>query len=294
MSLSPFPWTPSSQSNAGSDIPGTIIPGGAVDAGDWCYVAASYRAANAEAVQIGAGYFLIHVIYTPNSDDTTSHPDQMTNYGGPPTGALGYVRRRNYRIDIGVPFQVPFVGQLSVIAGGDSDPDKCVVDIVLGRGFAPRDAMAQAQAVMAVQERALAAAEAYDEEQAFELLASMGPANLPRPPRLWPPPIVGSPQIVPATWLNVPPNTFIPFPDGAQKIEIVNDTGVAGSPTRLAAGALFGNPAGTFALSCASGIPRSLGPLAQGIACSNGQQPTWQHGLAGPIATATVWSILGG
>jgi hypothetical protein len=282
--LAPFSWNPSSRNVMGTNapVPGTPIPGGQVRAGDWCQVLVSYRRGSATPVVATPNLFLIHVVYTPNSDDATPHEDQMVTYGGTASN-----RRRNYHIDLGVTFQVPFDGQLSIIAGGDSDP-ALSVDVLLNRAFRPRDSLKeqlhqQAEVIRQVEELAdISAFGASLQEPSGHDVRSLGPTGL------YPPPVVGTPQMVPSTWINIANTDNVPFPDGAQMIEAVNGTGVPGSPIRFAVTAL----GAALSLDVASGIRRSIGTLGQGGATTDGTPATWQPNVA--LASCTIWSSLGG
>lgn len=248
--LSPFPWTPST-------TPKEII-GGRVDSGDWVQVSLSYRTTNTTPVVFAPGHFLVHVLYTPDSDDTTAHPDQPTRYGGSASN-----RSSVYRINPGVAFQVPWKGQLSVVAGGNSAAATCVLDVVMGRGHTPRD-FTRAR---------------YGE---FGQIATYAP-------RIYAPPVVGLPQRYPSTWIQVPNVGTIAFPDGASGIMAVDDTGIPANPIPLTIASL-GN---ALRLNLASGIPNELGALAQGGACTNGTPATWTNAAAGTLNSVTIWSSLG-
>ncbi len=274
--LSPFSWTPTNKNRSPGLIGTPIGNAGNVGAGDWCQVLVSFRTGSTP-VLYATDRFLIHVVYTPNSDDSTPQADQMVTYGGSEQN-----RRRNYRIDPGIAFQVPFDGQLSVVAGAES-PDTCIVDVLLNKFVAIRDPVSAAVAIQELQERAM-----LGDERAMNLLHGLNPMQQFPAGRMYPPPVVGTPQLVHATWVDVPFATAIQFPDGAEFLEIVNDTGVVGSPTRLTIAAL----GGAFALNCASGILRSIGPFGQGGACTNGTPATWTSPVA--LQSATVWARLGG
>lgn len=273
--LSPFTWRPTNIARSPGLVGTPIGNVGNVGAGDWCQVLVSFRRGSTP-VLYAADRFLFHVVYTPNSDDSTPQADQMVTYGGSEQN-----RRRNYRIDPGVAFQVPFDGQISIVAGDDS-PDTCIVDVLLNKAAALRDPVAAAVAEQEIRHRA-----AYDYD-ALELLQGLNPMQQFPAPRMYPPPIVGTPQLVHATWVDIPLATPIPFPDGAEFMEVVNDTGAAGSPTRLTINAA----GGVFALNCASGILRTIGPFGQGNACTDGTPATWTSPVA--LQSATIWSRLGG
>ncbi len=282
--LAPFRWTPTAVNQLGPNapVPGTIIPGGQVRAGDWCQVLVSYPAGSGAAVAYQANRFLIHVVYTPDSDDATPHEDQMATYGGSASN-----RRRNYRIDPGVTFQVPFNGQLSVIAGDETD-SRVTVDVLLNRGFAPRDGYAEHHY-----------REAQQQEQ-IEDMADVAMFGMPlrdptigttrKIPRtnLYAPPVVGTPQLVPSTWVNIPANTIIPFPDGAVMMRAVFVAVAVTAPLALSVVTL-GN---TFTLDVAPGLLFDVAAYGQGGACTNGTLATWAPTTN--LRSMTVYSLLGG
>lgn len=275
-SLSPFTWQPSNKPRSPGLVGTPIGNVGNVGAGDWCQVLVSFRDTSTP-VLYATDRFLIHAVYTPNSDDSTPQTDQMVTYGGSERN-----RRRSYRIDPGLTFQAPFDGQVSIVAGAES-PETCLVDVLLNKAASIRDGVAAATALQDIQQRAM-----LGDERALNLLQGFNPMQQFPAPRMYPPPIVGTPQLVHATWVDVPINTAIPFPDGAEFIEVVNDTGVVGSPTRLTIAAL----GGAFALNCASGILRTIGAFGQGGACTDGVPATWASPVA--LQSATIWSRLGG
>jgi hypothetical protein len=225
--------------------------------------------------------FLIHVIYTPNSDDAITHEDQSTTYGGSPTAGN---RRRNFRIDPGWAFQAPWNGQLSVIAGGDSDPNTCVCDVIFIRGFTPRDLYAQREMARVAQQETMERA-LYGDVHALVQLQN---PRLPHAPRMYAPPVVGHPQLVPSTWINVLAGAVIPFPDGAVQISAVPAPGPAVAAFGLNIVAL-GN---ALTMNLASGISANIGSFGQGNACTNGTGGTWSP--TADLQSVTVWSSIGG
>ena len=254
-SAAPFPWNPSTNK--------TPLIGGQVTAGEWVQVFVSYRNTNGNPVVYTPGRFMIHVIVTPCSDELGQY-EQPTTLGGSMTAEN---RRREYHVDPGVCFQVPWRSELSVIAGGNSLPD-VMVDIIVARGFPPRMTIEQVMAQ-------------YGEYEANALIAQG------RPPLLFPPPVVGLPQLVPATWIDIPINTPLPFPDGALKMEAVNQSGVPASPIQLSVTAF----SVTQRIDLASGALRSIGPWSQGGQCSNGIAGTWQSAVA--LGSMTIYSSFG-
>lgn len=257
-SLSPCPWQPSTTPKN--------LPAGNVLAGDWVQVFFSYRTTNSTAPVLTPGYFLFHVLVTPNSDDSTPHVDQPTTYGGNASN-----RRRVYRIDPGVLFQVPWNSQIAVVAGGNA-LSTCVLDVLLCRGHHPRRRS----------------------EIEFSPYGGGCPAPL---DRIYPSPMVLNPpsvQLVPATWRGpsgIPAATPLEWPDGAQEIVAVDDSGLAGNAIPLQANA-FGT---SYNFNIASGIKSNIGALGQGGACSDGTPATWQHRIAPAtvIQQATIFSSFG-
>jgi len=279
MPIAPIPWNPSTASQPGSDILGKML--GSVQSGDWIQVLVSYRSSNKGGgfVAYATNNFLIHVVYTPDSDDAIPHEDQSTTYGGSSTAGN---RRRNYRIDPAWAFQVPWNGQISIIAGGDSDPD-IMVDVLLVRGFTPRDGALQMQMAHVAQVETMERAMSGD----FRALVQLQNPRIPQAPRIYAPPVVGVPQLVPSTWIDITSGTAIPFPDGAVQIIAVTNPG-AGERLRLTC-AVMGN---TLNLDIASGRPSSIGTFGQGNACTDGVSATWTP--TADIETVTIWSSIGG
>lgn len=291
MSNAPFSWTPTNATpqGAAADVVGVPIPGGQVDAGDWVQVFVSYRDTNGGVpVTYTPDRFLIHVIYTPNSDDAMPHADQATTYGGAQSGVagIGANRRRNYHIDTNYAFQVPFRGQISIVAGGVSNP-RVTVDVLLVRGHTPRNSEERARMIHTAHEMQMVAAGSMDPMQ-FEA-ASFYAQLASSPPRIWAPPIVGVPGLVPATWVDIPMGTAIPFPDGAVKFETVfQNLGALVAP-RLTIN-VMGNALG-FDLP-GSGLPVTVAAFTGGAATTLGTRPTWSSSQN--LTYATIWSSLGG
>ena len=266
----PFKWNPRATAEP-------MKGSGAVSAGDWTTVFLNWRKTNGSRLVHTPGYFLVHVIYSPNSDDVQQHTDYSATFGGSETN-----RRREYRINPGWCFQAPFDGQLSIIAGGDSAAD-VFIDVGIVKGFSPRLWHLQQNAIEAVKARA-----AEGDPEALLSLEGFGPIGVPRAERQYAPPVVGTPQLVPATWVDIqngPP--AIVFPDGAVSIAAVPPAG--GATPRLTVTTL----GGPFALDLpTSGVARQLGALAQGGFGTDGTPATWQANLA--LTTVDVWSALGG
>lgn len=282
--LAPFRWRPSSANvmGANSSVPGTPLPGGQVRAGDWCQVLLSYPSGTTDPVAYAAARFLVHIIYTPDSDDATAHEDQMVTYGGSASN-----RRRNYHIDPGVTFQAPFNGQLSIIAGDESRAN-VVLDVLLNRGFRPRD-----------KQREIVEQQAEVEQQIIDMadVINFGmPLREPNgvetrslgPTGLYPPPVVGTPQLVPSTWVDIPMNTALPFPDGAVQMRAVFVAAPAVAPFALSVVTL-GN---TFTLDLAPGLVFDVSAYGQGGACVGGVPATWAPNVN--LRSMTVFTSLGG
>lgn len=287
MANAPFSWHPSNLNQQGSteaqaralgQLPGWLIPGGRVGAGDWCQVFLSYPDGSTQPVVHTAGRYLVHVVYTPDSDDARAHEDQSTTYGGPLNGALGANRLRNFHIDPGVAFQVPWDGQLTIIAGDESN-DSLLLQVLLVRGFTPRNLNEQGRMLDAAK-----TAFAYGDDATASSLF----AGATKPPREYAPPVIGSPHLVPATYVDIPGGTVVPFPDGAVQFTASPAPGPAVAAFRLTIAAL----GGAFSFDATPGIPAHLGAFAQGIACTNGTAATWSPNVN--LANATILSSMGG
>lgn len=177
-----------------------------VRAGDWIQVDLSYRA-TCTAVMVSStgnpldpGRFLAHVLYRPNVDEVS-----MRGHGRLQPQLLGGTKTRErscYRFDPGWAFQAPWDGEIAIVAGGDSDPDKCAADIIVRRGAVP---------------------EAMESDLVFDDLAMAGMAPpiqaKPHSRRVYAPPVVGSPQVVPATFFNIQPADRIYLPSGAVSMQ---------------------------------------------------------------------------
>jgi hypothetical protein len=257
---SAFPWNPSTKV--------TPLVANQLNAGEWVQVRVSYRNPSPSPVVYTPGRFLIHVIVKPCTDDTVHHFEQPTTFGGSPTAEN---LRSAYHIDPGQTFQVPWRSELYIVAGGDSAPE-LIVDVVVRRGYPPRVPMEQMMAQLS---------ELYGEELAMTYISQN------RTPTVFAPPVVGIPQLVTATWIDIPENTVIDFPNGAVKMEAVNQTGVPASPIQLSVAA-FGQ---VKRIDLASGALRSIGPWAEGGACSDGTPGQWQSAV--PLGSMTMYSSFG-
>lgn len=263
---------------------------GEVEAGDWVQFFVGWPTelqGRGRAVKHGH-QFLIHMLYTPNSDDAANkNEDQSTTYGGSANGETGN-RRREYRIDPGWMFQAPFNGQLSLVAGADSDDD-VIVPVLIVKGYHPRIWLQQ-QAILAAQ-GPVAGALAATCNSPIEWLHRMecmqieSADKLTRGPRAYAPPVVGTPQLAPCTYVDLLDagggGTPISFPDGAVQVE-------SGEACRLTV-AVMGN---ALALAVPAGFRRPLGALAQGGQVTNSTPATWIPNVV--LASLTFWSVLGG
>lgn len=282
MANAPFPWNPSNESNPGSDIPGASSTGLQVQCGDWVQLFVSYRATNVpDPVVYAPGCFLVHCVYTPNSDDAMPHEDQSTTYGGPPNGSAGANRRRNFHIDPNYAFQAPWDGQVSVIAGGKSRPN-VICDVLIARGHTPRDPAAAAR-LFAEGEEFMATGTDIG-YQAGSWLKQMAM----RAPHSWAQPVIGTPQLVPSTYIDVTAGTVIPFTDGVVKMSTVYVALGATAPATMAIRTM-GN---ALTIDLVPGIPIDVGMLAQGGQCTNGVPATWSPSVN--LKLVTVITSLGG
>ena len=270
-------------------FPGTALVGGDVLAGDWVCCRITWLSGTT-AIGITPGYFLFHLVYTPFSDTGIRHEDQATTYGGTTAN-----RRRNYHIDPEQWFQAPFNGQLSIQCGGDN-PDLSIGvvilkssqprDPLLGRAIAEHkelerqkfEAIALNPYAFSEEARSVAMHELY--KMSFE---APGPA-----PRIFPPPIIGTPQLVHASYTTIPANTPVALPDCALSIK----TALPGMPSTTAI-AISVNAYGTsWPLDIVNGLPFPLGALSSGYGGSDGQQPSFQCTAA--LNNVVIYSSLGG
>lgn len=287
----PFQWIPTDLNKQGhtplqaarnGEIPGTPLPGGQVGYGDWVQVFVNWR--GVPRVVYDPGKFLIHVIYTPSSDDANPHEGQAVTYGGSQSGAAGRGanRLRNFHVDPGVAFQVPWDGTISVLAGGQS-VDTAVCDILLVRGFAPKNVQEQARILNDATEMAYNA-ETEDDLLVPQLMAQA--AN--RAPPLWAPPIVGIPQLLPCTYVDVKTTDTLTFPDGAVKMSTVFQALATFAPARVTTNVL-GN---ALPFQLAAGVPVDIGSLTAGAACTSGVAATWAPSV--DLQLVTIWTSFGG
>lgn len=284
----PMPWQPTNENQtgpSGDSLVGMAVKGGRVGSGDWCQGFVSFRTGSAPVV-FATDHFLFHFVYVPDADDGTFPKPDTTpaTFGGPAfnVSGSGAVRHRQYRIDPGVAWQAPWDGQVSIIAGGKS-PNTCMVDVVFARGLTPRHFGSQ-EMVEEAEMRAM-----MGDPRAMEALANLNPTRAVNNPRMWPSPVVGTPQIVSATWIGNPiaAGTPIALPDGAFAIEVVDQTGTPGNPIPLTF-TTMGTP---FRVDCSPGIPRNIAAMSQGGIVTNGTPATWSAAVN--IGSATVYSKLG-
>ena len=291
-----------------------------VRAGEWIVVELNYRDSNTSPMAYLPGFFLAHVLYTPNADDGQPQPGGATGGRLQPVmyGGTADKQRSEYRIDPGFAFQVPWDGRLAIVAGGDSPPD-VIVDVTIKRGFQPEGAVPDmhgpygpspgfsaddpsAFLQLAVEEPAMM--ELALEDPTFTPYLSLprpdldaGPMKTKRSRRVYPPPVIGSPGLVPCTYVSVVPNAGIPFPSGVTSMEAFDFSGIPSNPILIAVNAM-GN---TLPFYVQNGCtPRTLGPLAQGGGAANTTPAVWSPFTfyVGPplppvLASLTVWSRLG-
>jgi hypothetical protein len=277
-----------------------------VRAGEWVLVELCFRDTNVDPMVYLPGCFLAHVVYIPNSDDSTAQKIggrlQPVIYGG-----SSDKKRSEYHWDVGLSVQVPWDGQISVVAGGDSLPG-VQVDVTIKRGFQPEDLVRDPHGepddtiesydpatFLNVEAPAMLSLAYEDVDFARDLFADAppldaGPMRAMRSKRVFPPPVIGPPGLVSASYMMVPPLTVIPFASGVVSMEAFDNTGIPSNPIAFMIMAM-GNPE-PFRFWVQNGAtPRTLGALAQGGGATNAVQATWAP-LVG-LATATVWSRLG-
>ncbi len=255
---SPQPWTPSTTP--------LNLKGGSLLAGDWFQVFVSYRTTNTSSPVLAPGYFLFHVLVTPTSDDSISHKDMPTTYGGSAKNIPGRV----YRVDPGLCVQVPWNSQIKIVAGGDAVAATCVVDVTLVRGHGPR----------------------------LPVNPQHGPfgavfaCDTPAGPHAWAPPIVGTPQEVFCTYLGVPITTPIEYPSGAIGMQAVDTSGVPGNPIQITS-ATMGM---IIPQNLASGQRGVIAAVAQGGGATNATPATWgvRAVAGGTLESVTIFQSFGG
>ena len=269
----------------------TTCKPGAVEAGDWIQFFVGWPSAlngRGRNVVYDPGRFLIHMLYTPDSDEAKQQgDDRSVTFGGSGAGQTAN-RPRQYRIDPGWMWQAPFTGQIALIAGGESLED-VLLPVIITKGFHPR-VWVQQQAILDAHGPlgGPLASVCDSPEQWLQTLGCLElehPHGLTRGPRRFAPPIVGTPQLVPCTYVDLLPDGGgglpLQFPDGAVSVE----SGEAASLTVQ----VLGNP---LRLALPAGFRRPLGPLGQGAQVTNSTGATWVSTVA--LATLTFWSSLGG
>jgi hypothetical protein len=284
-----------------------------VRAGEWVLVELNYRNTNVNPMVFLPGFFLAHVIYTPNSDDST--PQKIDGrlssvmYGG-----SSDKMRSEYRVDPGNVFQVPWDGQIAIVAGGNSTPD-VIVDVTIKRGFQPEDLVrdphgaapygggpagfpasdpssfddvieAGAMLDLALEDSEFAGTMLYPDPPPLDA----GPMRSMRSKRVYPPPVIGSPAMLPATYIALtaghPP---ISLPSGAVSMEAFDNSGTPSNPIPFSVTAM-GNAGLRFMVQNGCN-PRTLGALGQGGGAANCVPATWQALTNCP--SVTVWSKIG-
>ena len=253
----PMSWVPST-------TPRNLVAGASSPlAGDWIQVIVAYPAGTPSVPVLTPGYFLFHVLVTPSSDDSFSmREDQATIYGGDATN-----QRSVYRVDPGLWFQVPFNCQLAIVAGGDAPAD-CVLQVIVKRGHTPRHPPASAPNPYGIS------------------------CNPTAGPHVWAPPVVGTPQEVFATWLNVPPLTAIDWPAGAIGMVAVDASAIPANPIQMESVTCGVNV--QFAL--ASGIRAPVAALAQGGGQTASVPAQWAARAppGGLLTNVTIYQSFGG
>jgi len=242
-----------------------------VRAGDWVMIDLSYRRTSTTPVVMAtSGGFLAHVLYSPNESDT---PVSVEGRAQPfMRGGTNTKRRPVYRIDPGWTWQAPWDGQISVVASGNSDPETCAVDIICRLGQQPEELGFRQDAV------------GFDDVGMAMAMVGFAPPSPPR--RMYAPPVIGSPLLVPSTYVDLKGSSSeIYFSSGVVGLQVTDDLGGTTFPVMVKA---FGN---TFNLTLASGVLEPLAMLAVGGGASDSKNSLWIPGR--DLSRATVWSRLG-
>ncbi len=266
---SPWVWRPTRKPANG--------PACQVRAGDWIMVDLIFLK-DSTPVLYEASRFLVHVLYTPNTDDSQFQRVrghlQPTMYGGDESKT-----RSEYHIDPGWSFQCPFDGQLQVVAGSTS-PDTCQLGVVVRRANQPDE----------IDQQAVASNQELRDMLEFYGLpppAVLGIMELNQSRRAYAPPVIGSPAMVPSTYIDIPAGRAIPFTSGAVALQVTGNMAITPAPVPVTLHAL----GQVQRISLASGRIEQLGALAQGGAGSNGIPATWESPT--DLYRAVVWSRLG-
>ena len=269
---SPFVWNPTPDPIA--------LVTGTVRAGTWVLVQLSYRKTNTFPVEttvgVGAaatGFFAAHVIVSPHTDDGIAQKEgdrlQPTMYGGSATK-----QRTEYHVDPGWTFQVPWDSQLQIVSGGVSDPS-VLVDVIVKLGMTP---------------------EALIDGPAFQeaLLQGAHISLDTHSQRIYAPPVVGHPELVPATYfdkngIDTVGLPTIPFPAGASALQVTDDVAISPAPTKMTFFAM-GN---LLRFGLQPGQIEQLGAITQGGGSTDGTPALWGTGPNTKIFKAVVWSRFG-
>ena len=260
---SPFAWSPTAKEQPFQG--GT----GNVRAGDWIQVEFSYRKTNTVATPNNT--FLGHVIYTPNSDDSMPQRAPGGHLQPVMLGGSATKQRSKYRIDPGFVFQVPWDGQLLIIGSGFADPEKCIIDVIVRRGFQPEGTDRRGS----------------EEQMAAQYMRAMTGLPVSDRTREWAPPVIGHPQMAPSTYTNIAANTKIPFSSGVVAIQITDNTLITPAPVPITITSM----GDTHAVRLVSGAIEYLGALAQGGGAADSLVPTWH--CPNDLDKAVMWSRIG-
>ena len=252
-----------------------------VRAGTWVLVQLSYRDTNTLPVNMkqgthgsATGFFMAHVIVTPNTDEVPQKEGgriQPTMYGGSATK-----QATQYHVDPGWTFQVPWDSNIAITSGGVSDPS-VLVDVIVKVGYTP-EALVEGPVL---------------KETMFGGLVT---ENEVHSQRVYAPPVVGHPELVPATYQDnseggIPFEASpIPFPSGASAMQVTDAVAITPAPTYVDF-YVMGNR--FFNVGLQPGQIEQLGGFTQGGAGSDGVGGAWLPSPGTTIYKAVVWSRLG-
>jgi hypothetical protein len=253
-----------------------------VRAGTWVLVQLNYRSSNlplpVEMVQgagdLRTGFFMAHVLVTPNTDEVQQKDGgriQPTMYGGSATK-----QATQYHVDPGWTFQVPWDSNISIASGGVSDKS-VLVDVVVKVGSTPEQLV---EAPVLTQ----------------DLLGGLHTEVKVQSQRVYAPPVVGHPEMVPATYqdtgsISSPTGMLrIPFPPGASALQVTDSTAITPAPTKMIVESM-GN---VFTFGFQPGQIEQLGAMAQGSTGGvDGVPASWGPAEGTTLVKAVVWSKLG-
>ena len=250
----------------------------------------SYRASNTFAVRasVGSGaaatgFFLAHVLVTPMADDSIVQKEggriQPTMYGGSATK-----QPTVYHVDPGWTFQAPWDCQIGIVSGGVSD-SSVMIDVIVKLGVTPEVLVDGPHFAESMMEGAHIA---YDV----------------RSQRVYAPPVVGHPELVPATYVNdsgsnalggranpitTGATATIPFPDGASQMQVTDSVAITPAPTSM----LFSSMGNLWTMGLKPGGIESLGGIAQGGGSRDSAPAMWGPNTGTTIYKAVIWSKLG-